>query len=330
MSYNEIEKKIQEINFYISTAHQSLSQSLFSKHEFLEHQKKVQNKDYIVFSLCELESNKILSQLILSRNKGNAVYDFFAPITGAFSDFYLAKERIALNKIQLFLTYIEAYLQTEFKIKRISYKLPPECYNSNNNNYLLNAMFIEGWKVNNIDLNYHLDLINGNEFRKNLSSSKRRELNRISREDLFFARALETGEINAAYNIIKANRESQGYPMTMKWDDLYSLYLAMPEDIFFFNLKKDNSIIASAVCLKINNEQMYVFYWGENPEFRKLSPIVKLAEQLYLYFSEKGFKSLDIGISTDNSFPNQGLIDFKTNIGCQLTKKITMTKLCGE
>lgn len=318
---------LKALNCVVSTEEKSLSTTIFSKHVFLEHQKKVQNKHSIVFSLCDAKENKILSQIVFSKKNSDEDFEFFAPITGAFSDFYLINERIALKKLDLFLGYIERYLAVNYALKKLTYKLPPELYNSDNNNYLLNTMFNKGWKVNNIDLNYHLNIISEDYFRKKLSSSKKRELNRITRENTTFTRVTEHDEIRSAYEVIKANRESQGYPMTMSWEALYSLYKAMPNDVYFFNLKSDNLIFASSICLKINEDHMYVFYWGENPEFRKLSPIVKLAEQLYLFCVKEAFKTLDIGISTENSSINQGLIDFKINIGCELTKKISIEKI---
>ncbi|HGY3366771.1 GNAT family N-acetyltransferase [Citrobacter freundii] len=327
-SLEGIVDSLKALDCVVTTEQKSLSTTIFSKHTFLEYQKKAQNKHYIVFSLCDVKEKKILSQIVFSKkniSEGEDI-EFFSPITGAFSDFYLINERVALKKIDYFLSYIESYLAKNYNFKKLTYKFPPELYNEDNNNYLLNAMFNRGWKVNSIDLNYHLNIINEDYFRRKLSSSKRRELNRITREETSFTRVIEHNEIRSAYEVIKANRESQGYPMTMSWDGLYSLYLAMPDDVYFFSLKKDNLILASSVCLKINDEHLYVFYWGENPEFRKLSPIVKLAEQLYLLCIDEGFKTLDIGISTENSSVNQGLIDFKTNIGCELTKKISIEK----
>lgn len=318
---------LKTLDCVVSTEEASISTTIFSKNIFLEHQKKAQNKHYIVFSLCDLKGNKILSQIVFSKRNISEDTEFFSPITGAFSDFYLINERVSLRKIDYFLGYIENYLVTNYNLNKLTYKLPPELYNADNNNYLLNAMFNRGWEVSNIDLNYHLNIINEDYFRRKLSSSKRRELNRITREETSFTRLTDENDIRNAYDIIKANRESQGYPMTMSWDGLYSLYLAMPDDVYFFTLKKGDLILASSVCLKINDDHLYVFYWGENPEFRQLSPIVKLAEQLYLLCVNEGFKTLDIGISTENSSANQGLIDFKTNIGCELTKKISIEKI---
>lgn len=323
----EVVDGLKVLDCVISTEAKSLSTTIFSKQTFLEHQNKAQNKHYIVFSLYDEKESKILSQMVFSKKNNSETVEFFSPITGAFSDFYLINERVALNKIDFFLNYIEIYLVKNYNLKKLTYKLPPELYNPDNNNYLLNVMFNRGWEINNIDLNYHLNIVSEDYFRKKLSGSKRRELNRITREETTFNKVIEHNEIRCAYEVIKANRESQGYPMTMSWEGLYSLYLAMPDDVYFFSLKKDNLILASSVCLKINNDHLYVFYWGENPEFRKLSPIVKLAEQLYLLCIDEGFKTLDIGISTENSSVNQGLIDFKTNIGCELTKKISIEKV---
>ena len=51
-----------------------------------------------------------------------------------------------------------------------------------------------------------------------------------------------------------------------------------------------------------------------------------LAYQLIQYYTKKGIKILDIGISTEDGIPNYGLCDFKESIGCFLSSKIIFTE----
>ncbi|ENB3135208.1 GNAT family N-acetyltransferase, partial [Escherichia coli] len=319
-----IEDKIIQHGYYISLSQDSLINNLFSRNDFLKYQSKKQNKNYIIFTLINKQSDEISIQLVTCYDLKEKGQIFFSPITGAFSDIYMPLKKIDVQVLTDFLQYIEVYIQIHFSAKKIIYKLPPELYNCEDNNCLLNAFHNRSWEIHNIDLNFHLELISLDEFRRGLSSGTRQRLNKISRGDVEFNKVNDEANRFLVYETIRLNRKAQGYPMTMSWDNLNDLYLSLSEAVSFFTLKYNESIVASAICLELSPENIYVFYWGENPEFRKLSPIVKLAEQLYSFYLQAGCRTLDIGISTENSKPNQGLIDFKKNIGCSLTKKITV------
>ena len=75
---------------------------------------------------------------------------------------------------------------------------------------------------------------------------------------------------------------------------------------------------------------LYVFYWGEHPSVRHRSPVLLLAEALYEYARELGAKVLDIGTATVDSVPNQGLMDFKRQIGCQASLKVEFVRDGGS
>lgn len=329
ISLSDVTKTLEVNGHHVLITYQSMSNCLFTSAEFVAYQEKVQHKKNIIFTLLTLDNNVPQLQLDFNSVVGDNQGLFYSPITGAFSDVSFLQKRVKPSILSLFLSYIEIYLFENFGAKHLTIKLPPEIYGSENTNLVINSLFNLDWKIKDLDLNYHFDLFSEDDFKSNLSSSKRRELNRLNRADTIFSKAENESEIISSYEIIKSNRTSQGYPMTMSQDSLLDLYKKFPNKVHFFNLKKAEEILASAVCLSISSDYLYIFYWGENPQYRNLSPVIKLAQQLYSFAMSAGFKKMDIGISTENSIPNQGLMDFKTNLGCRLTKKITLNKKLG-
>lgn len=325
---SDVTRALEVEGYHVSIAYQSMSGCLFTSAEFIAYQEKVQNKKNIVFTLLTLATNEAQVQLDFNSTIDNKK-SFFTPVTGAFSDVSFVQKRIKSSILSLFISYIEVYLIKNYEAEQLAIKLPPEAYAYENTNLVTNALFTQNWRIEELDLNYHFDVVSESEFKSNLSSSKRRELNRITREETVFSKAETEYDIISAYEIIKSNRLSQGYPMTMSQDALLDLYKTLPGKVHFFNLKHAGNILASAVCLTVNPDYLYVFYWGENPQYRDLSPVIKLAQELYSFAMKAGYKKMDIGISTENSIPNQGLMDFKKNIGCRLTKKITLIKKIG-
>ncbi|MDJ0036565.1 GNAT family N-acetyltransferase [Pantoea allii] len=295
--------------------------NLFSDKVFIEHQISVQNKKALTFSLITTADKKVLITQTFAHDVTSS--EWLAPITGAFGAME-ASEYVTLDEIEFFVSSLTTYLCNSEGAESIQWRLPPLYYKNKVHTKLQNVLYRFGWKIKEFDLNFHLPVTNYELFRSNLSSSKRRELNRITKTNTEFGEAVTDEQRREVYDIIKLNRESQGYPMTMPWEAIAKLATAIGQKIRFYSLKREQDLLAGAICLVLDSDNLYVFYWGENPEFRKDSTIVKLAEGIYLNALEAGFSTLDIGTSTNHSEPNQGLINFKENIGCQVTQKLTL------
>ncbi|TDT58937.1 acetyltransferase (GNAT) family protein [Enterobacter sp. AG5470] len=296
--------------------------NLFTSKRFIEHQIAVQNKEVQTFALVESETGKQLAIKSFARARGASVWT--SPVTGAFGPMQ-ASSFISMGELEFFISTISEYLLTQDKSEKIVWRLPPQYYQNKVHTKVQNVLFRQKWVLDEHDLNFHLPITTYEDFRDNLSSSKRRELNRITKSKPVFSEATTAELRREVYDVIKLNRESQGFPMTMSWEAIDALSQAVNEKIKFYILTRDNITLAGAICLNLDEDVLYVFYWGEHPDYRKDSTIVKLAEGIYLAAAEDGFNTLDIGTSTDHSMPNQGLINFKENIGCLVSQKITVS-----
>jgi hypothetical protein len=111
--------------------------------------------------------------------------------------------------------------------------------------------------------------------------------------------------------------------MTMSWTEVAALADAFPGRVAFHAVERAGEMLAGAVVLTITAACAYVFYWGEDPQVRRESPILLLAEGLVAHAHAHGVRILDIGVSTDGSQPNPGLLGFKEGLGCRTAAKRT-------
>ena len=90
---------------------------------------------------------------------------------------------------------------------------------------------------------------------------------------------------------------------------------------------KSIELIASAICINVMNDILYVFYWGEIEGYETLSPIAFLSSNLVEYAYKNNYRILDVGTSSLGSIVNNGLYKFKNNIGCSTCSKMQLIKL---
>lgn len=220
---------------------------------------------------------------------------------------------------------LEKYAKN-IRMKRIQITFPPFLYGERQVSYWLNAAFLSAWKLKELDLNYALDLrkikIAGYE---NIIAYNARKNLRIAHEkknQLYFCSSEKDCE--KAYNIIRINRESKGYPLKMAFEQVeWTRNFVKGE---WFSVINDTVWTAAAVVFPVTEHVVQVIYWGDMPG-NGSKAVNFLAEQLAVYYADKGYDYLDIGPSTDHSEPNYGLISFKESIGCGIQSKQSIEKI---
>ena len=185
-----------------------------------------------------------------------------------------------------------------------------------------NVLFRAGWILDQVDINYHFPVVDAEAFQAQLGATKRQETRRLKGTGASFC-VVPHEQAERAYAVIARNRAARGYPMTMTWEALSALAKAFPAHVHFFGVVRGEDFLASAICLQLTPVYLYVFYWGEDPNFRKEMPVLVLVNGIMDHCHKAGFAILDIGVSTERSTPNEGLIAFKTGLGFQSSPKLT-------
>ena len=97
----------------------------------------------------------------------------------------------------------------------------------------------------------------------------------------------------------------------------------MPEHYLLFGVYDESKLIAASVSVRISRQIMYNFYHADDINYRSSSPVAMLVDGVYKYCQQNNFNILDLGISSVQGLLNQGLFDFKDNLGCETSNKCT-------
>jgi hypothetical protein len=282
------------------------------------------------FKLHSKSNNDLYIQLVRSTDKKvfanlafyiNDFYVYVSPIRGTFGGIS-AQEGIDFSLLEEFISLvIHALTKDSFKIK---IKLQPFSHNEALCSNCFNIFSRLKFSIVSNDLNYSLR-VDEEEFLNKISYGNQKKLKQCLR-DGFFASKLNARRFEEAYEVIRSNRESKGYPMTMDQSDFLEMVKVFPDDIHCFAVfnPSDQSMIASSICISINSDILYVFYWGDLPSSDSYSPITLLSSYIYDFAKENTYQIIDVGTSTINVEPNYGLINFKRNLGFEESLKLTL------
>ena len=208
-------------------------------------------------------------------------------------------------------------------LHRIEITLPPAFYDPNHISTLEQALIFNEFKPYYCDLNYHFPLSTFNDsYVSNIKHQARKNLNSSLTHDLKFERCDTDGAIEQAYQVIKENRASKGYPLKMSLENLTKTSEKVKIDYFMVSHQM-NTPVAAAVCFFVKQDIVQVVYWGNLPDANYLRPMNFLSYRLFEYYKKQNIRYIDIGPSTEKGSPNFGLCDFKQSIGCIASTKYT-------
>lgn len=206
--------------------------------------------------------------------------------------------------------------------QRIAVTLPPDLYDRRQIPLAVNALHRHAEKTQ-IDVNYHFDLADFEHYIQNIERNARNKLNHAMKENLIFNKVErgDTGGAARAYEVIRRNREEQGYPLRMTCDEVMRTAEIIPAD--FFLLSHGGRDVAAAQVFHVAEGICQLIYWGDLREFSGMRPMNLLAYRVFEHYRKQGLSILDIGPATSDSVPNYGLCSFKKSIGCMASNKFS-------
>ena len=240
-----------------------------------------------------------------------------SPFSATFSCF----SEISNNKILYYHKAIKSLIEwsKDHNIKKIIICTPPLFYDENHITKFQNALFCNGFKILDYDVNFQLNLINKRLYDSIINTDARRNIKIAEKNNLIFQK---TYDISSVYKVIKQNREEKGYPLWMSEQNIIDTSKIIKSDYFLVSYENKN--IASAYIQHIKENIVNVVYWGNLQEYDRLCPMNFLAKNVYEYYlyNKKKINYISIGTSTLDSIPNYGLCDFKESIGCDCSPKL--------
>lgn len=212
------------------------------------------------------------------------------------------------------------------KIEQVSFFLPPDIYDAQKNAKLVNALLGNGYKIAYQELNYSLDLtdFDPDRYMAEIHYNARKNLRIALHSELSIVLCQTEEQKREAYEVIRQNRESKGYPLRMSLQQVLDTVAVVDHE--FFLVRREERSIAAALVYHVVSDKVQVIYWGDLPGFGEYKPINFLSFELLKYYQEQGIREIDIGPSTEAGLPNFGLCSFKESIGCRVTGKLRLTK----
>lgn len=229
-----------------------------------------------------------------------------SPFSAPFGGFHFRKENVYISEIDSFLQMLSDYA-VSISLNRIEIITPPDIYHMTFNAKVINSLIRHGYKYNFPDITNWIDLemFNGVFSQKN----SREYFRQAQRNNLVFSMAHNERDKEKIYNLICENRAKFGRPVYMTLKNIYSTGEIWPVD--FFKVESAKNIVSSAIFYRNHNEICYAVFWGDNDDGRPLRAMDFLLLNLFTYYKEAGFRYMDLGISTENGIPNEGLLRFK-------------------
>jgi lipid II:glycine glycyltransferase (peptidoglycan interpeptide bridge formation enzyme) len=116
----------------------------------------------------------------------------------------------------------------------------------------------------------------------------------------------------------------------MSLEDFKNAFKKFPDQYFLFGVLDGDTLVATSVCVAVNDEILYDFFHGDKLSARKFSPITLLLKGIIEFCGVHGFRLLDLGVSTDSGGINVGLQNFKFSFGSYDNQKLTFCKRIGN
>lgn len=253
---------------------------------------------------------------------GSVKHDAYSPFSAPFALPLILRENMSIAYYEKFVDLLEDWLISNDFIK-VKIILPPTIYNESEVSKWINTFFRKNYFIENVELNQFLDLSKDN-YMEMLQYNARKNLNIALSSELDFVKAISEEEYILAYQVIKSNRDSKGYPLRMSYEQISNTLSIVRHDVFL--IKKGKVPIASAFIFAVTEDIVQIIYWGGVLEYSQYKPINYLAYMLTKYYQDKNIKFIDIGPSTENSIPNVGLCDFKDSIGTKTCCKYLISR----
>lgn len=227
------------------------------------------------------------------------------------------------DELEEFLECILIYCKTQH-LKKLSIVSYPFCYHAVNSQMLTYLLVNKGFKIITSDLNFHLNVAS-TTFEEGLHESEKRRLKKCLKEN-FQVEQDNSADINEMFELIRRNREEKGFPLSMRAEELLTLFRKYPENYFIFTLRDRQKLIASSIGVKVNSKILYYFLPATDSEYKNFSPMVLVLKTMYDFCKENAYATLDLGIATAGGVANPGLIRFKEHLGALPSLKLSFVK----
>ena len=251
---------------------------------------------------------------------------FYSGFHGPFGGLYSEKKEtphLTLENINNLLSYLRLKSEKTNQNMTVRMRLFPETIFPNWSDRQLSTLTTTGFHIDFTDVAHYimLDKDRHNTWSRNRSRDFKKSFERI--------RALQiesNEEILELYDVIAKNADHKNRKFSLSLEEFKRMSAALPgEDLNLWIYKSiitgDN--VAAAVCQVIDNRVVYVFRWGHVYNYKDYglvsSPMTFVSDHLCQVYTNRGFKVLYVGTSSNEGILDENLAHFKESLGALRT-----------
>lgn len=257
-----------------------------------------------VLYLCEDKEKPTLGIVVGLNNR-----KLYSPFSAPFGGFHFTHDTIYISTICDFLVQLKEFLIAN-EFEEIVITLPPCIYHHTINSKIIHCLFQKKFNLEKIDLTSWIDLGKYDNFFND--SSTRNHLNQAIKSNLLFCKISESdiSEKKKVYELIRLNRLRNERPIYMSFEDILKVNSVWDID-YFAVYGPNNELLAGSINYLFHPQIVYGVFWADNELGRSLRAMDFCIYNLSNHYKMKGYKYFDIGISTEQGVPNEGLLRFK-------------------
>lgn len=282
------------------------------------------NKVTDVYYLILMRGNSARFGLIAGKDGNEMKSPFSAPYSYPVSIINESKQETIDAALEVF----EEYCKGE-GTESIRFIFPPLFYDEHLLSGWVSGLFRAGYKVENLDINYALNLeklhVDEETYGHLIPQKGRKGLRRAERAGLEIVKCETEKEYRLAYETIRIGHESKGFPVKLSYEQLMETLKLVGHDAFI--VRKDRKNIVAEVLYRVNDRIVQGIYTGTHPDYMDCNGMNLLTWHTIKYYGSMGYRFLDKAIATEDSIPNYGLCNFKESVGCERSLKYTFRKL---
>lgn len=283
-----------------------------------EHLASQQHDEYYTFHLLQLSTNSIVARFNCFVKNANALSPLRATFGGIEASPHLS-ELVLLDFIKKIIVWARQHPVQAIRINWYPAAYQPSVYLG-----LKSALMQTGFTLLIQEVNQHLALT-PSAMLETFSPNQVRRLKKCQQKGYQF-RELSIDFLSDYFLLLANARSRKNIPLSLSLPAIEELFKKFPKNFFLFGILDDQILIAACVGVKINERILYYFLPADHPNYLTDSPSVMLIEQLGEWAKLRGFKLLDLGISSVNGVLNEGLYQFKQKLGGIETEKVVFLK----
>lgn len=223
---------------------------------------------------------------------------------GLFGSFQKKKRVATYPEFESFWVEVKKELLIE-KISRVELTHPSDMYR----NFVAAEWLSEvGFSIMYSDINHHIPLSSFS-----LHKMEQRKLSALN-EGNFTVEKMDAKDLKLVYAFLKECRAEKGLKVNVSFEKLEQLVKKFPDRYDLFVGKLGKEMASAAITLKCSDEVAYYFLPGTLERYKKASPMVGLLDGIVRFYA-KSMKTLDLGVSSIEGKPQEGLIAFKERMG---------------